>query len=1019
MRRALGLIVMLWGCPSSGEVGLAIERFEAEPSSIPRGGVVGLSWRAREASAVSIVAEPGGTILEAGAAEGILTTGALQENTTFTLTAHGEQGSVSEQLQVQIDPAAVQIVFFEASPNPAPPGAQITLSWRALGATQVRVLEEGEVLFEGQGEDASSIPVTLSQERHRYTLEARNAQAMTTRTLRVVTEAPGAILAFSASPTALERADQAVQVTWAAEGALALLGNGVTVPSFEAARTGTITLSIDRPTRFDLIARGAGRAVIATRAAALATPEQEPNDVPTQAQALGAEGGVRGALSADDLEDLFAITVPEGGSIFAELSDGQGGCGFDSRLFLYDAAGRALGEDDESGIPLPGGVGACARIDPRFDDFARDLRAGTYQLGVRSFAAQGGSYALVAIGAEPRCGNALPEPSQGESCDDGNTRGGDGCGEDCRIEPSALIEAPGGEVQLIAKPPAAGFSTIAVSVQEAGSSLIARARDDAGGCPFPVELQLEDQRLNVLGVVDGCTGINDRFAQNLAPGIYWLKVRATSTHIGPLTIDVQLLSPACPNGVPEPLAGEQCDDGNQDAQDGCTPDCLIEVVQTLSGLGVAQVYQDAIVPAGQQDHYRIELPEAGYISAVTGAPTLGQCPQADTRIALLGEDLSPIAQDDDSGPGRCSRLQGATAQRVEAGTYHLRVEPFRASDTIPQYELLLATTPLDACGNGVREAGEQCDDGNMEDNDGCNPACEILPVASVEGMDQDQRFAGALTLERPTHSYRVVLPEEGYIEAQSGTPNIGACAAPADTRLVLLSPSFEVLGQDEDDGPGLCASIDPARDRFARLPAGEYHVSIQTLGGPLSAYELRLRTLAPGCGNGVRETSEQCDDGNLLDGDGCNANCTFDETVLVEQEPNDVQDTAQPLPLIDLAGTIAGAISPVGDRDVFEVTINPGAPMDLRALTYSRLGDPDSCAVEDDTELLLYDASWTLLSRSDDSQRGDSLSVCSFINPAQSTGARALSAGTYYLLVHHYNDTQPIADYFLDVQLLP
>ncbi|MBP7061910.1 DUF4215 domain-containing protein [Patescibacteria group bacterium] len=30
------------------------------------------------------------------------------------------------------------------------------------------------------------------------------------------------------------------------------------------------------------------------------------------------------------------------------------------------------------------------------------------------------------------------------------------------------------------------------------------------------------------------------------------------------------------------------------------------------------------------------------------------------------------------------------------------------------------------------------------------------------------------------------------------------------------------------------------------------------------------------CGNGVPEANEQCDDGNLIDGDGCGSVCTID-----------------------------------------------------------------------------------------------------------------------------------------------
>ena len=31
-----------------------------------------------------------------------------------------------------------------------------------------------------------------------------------------------------------------------------------------------------------------------------------------------------------------------------------------------------------------------------------------------------------------------------------------------------------------------------------------------------------------------------------------------------------------------------------------------------------------------------------------------------------------------------------------------------------------------------------------------------------------------------------------------------------------------------------------------------------------------------GCGNGIVERGEECDDGNTIDNDGCSSNCTFD-----------------------------------------------------------------------------------------------------------------------------------------------
>jgi cysteine-rich repeat protein len=44
----------------------------------------------------------------------------------------------------------------------------------------------------------------------------------------------------------------------------------------------------------------------------------------------------------------------------------------------------------------------------------------------------------------------------------------------------------------------------------------------------------------------------------------------------------------------------------------------------------------------------------------------------------------------------------------------------------------------------------------------------------------------------------------------------------------------------------------------------------------LITLSLVLVSVAPVCGNGVLEGSEQCDDGNLVTGDGCSATCQLE-----------------------------------------------------------------------------------------------------------------------------------------------
>ncbi len=114
--------------------------------------------------------------------------------------------------------------------------------------------------------------------------------------------------------------------------------------------------------------------------------EIEPNDSPATATAVaGVDTFVLAAhpLATDD--DFYAITVPAGMSIRAEVVEGDltttcESDGIDSKLTLYDAAMTSLATDDDSGR------GFCSLIDgtgatPAYTG-AHNLAAGTYYLKV-------------------------------------------------------------------------------------------------------------------------------------------------------------------------------------------------------------------------------------------------------------------------------------------------------------------------------------------------------------------------------------------------------------------------------------------------------------------------------------------------------------------------------------------------------------------------------------------------------------------------------------------------------------
>lgn len=130
---------------------------------------------------------------------------------------------------------------------------------------------------------------------------------------------------------------------------------------------------------------------------------------------------------------------------------------------------------------------------------------------------------------------------------------------------------------------------------------------------------------------------------------------------------------------------------------------------------------------------------------------------------------------------------------------------------------------------------EQCDDGNAEAGDGCNPDCRHSCSADMDCED-GEACNGSETCDVTQH--RCVTEanlEDGTECALRGVPiPDGADGGVADGG----------VGLDVDGG----------------IPLGQCRAGT---------------CVAPGCGNGVQSGDEECDDGNIEDNDGCDNDCTF------------------------------------------------------------------------------------------------------------------------------------------------
>jgi len=160
--------------------------------------------------------------------------------------------------------------------------------------------------------------------------------------------------------------------------------------------------------------------------------------------------------------------------------------------------------------------------------------------------------------------------------------------------------------------------------------------------------------------------------------------------------------------------------------------------------------------------------------------------------------------------------------------------------------------PDAVCGNGHREAGEECDDGDADDCNGCSNRCTVVTgcgdgvvcgdEACDDGNDVDcDGCSAACTLEPGLRC------GDGILNAPCGEecdpPAPGTCSTTC-TGSIGCGNGVVDPGEACDDG------------------------NTDDCDGCTSAC-----TRTTGCGDGVVCGTEACDDGNTADCDGCSATC--------------------------------------------------------------------------------------------------------------------------------------------------
>ncbi len=314
---------------------------------------------------------------------------------------------------------------------------------------------------------------------------------------------------------------------------------------------------------------------------------------------------------------------------------------------------------------------------------------------------------------------------------------------------------------------------------------------------------------------------------------------------------------ACGDGVVD--TGEQCDDGNDALNDGCTNLCAIE---------------------------------EGW--SCIGSPSICE--------AGCGDGV--IAGDETCDDGNPAEADGCAFCAVEAG-WSCNGEPS-----------ICATT----CGDNVVAGAESCDDGDLNDQDGCNSGCNTEPGWTCDGSPSACAAICGDGLRRGDEACDDGNTENG--DGCSAACGVGAgwqcegepsvCSVICGDGVVLTSESCDDGNDDDLDGcsatceaetgytcsgsPSVCTSVcgdgipaadEPCDDGDTNSGDGCSATCTVEQGWSCSVSTTTGATVCKAeCGDGLIVGDEACDDTNVADGDGCSNTCELEAGWACAGEPS-------------------------------------------------------------------------------------------------------------------------------------
>jgi len=478
------------------------------------------------------------------------------------------------------------------------------------------------------------------------------------------------------------------------------------------------------------------------------------------------------------------------------------------------------------------------------------------------------------------CGDGLIKGSEG--CDDDGTTAGDGCSATCTVEtgyscsgePSSCSTVCGdgyvkGSEECDDSDTDSGDGCSSACVVETGFSCSGEPSSCSSTCGDGVVASDEGCDDNDTDAGDGCSAtctVETGYACTGTPSS---------------------CSVVCGDGLI--IGSEACDDGDADAGDGCSDTCTVETGFSCTGepsscsstcgdgtVASDEGCDDSGTTAGDGCSATCTV-ESGY--TCTGTPSSCSTSCGDGVVAGT-EECEPPGSNDCSnscmwatgggGSSAGSSTSGRAIRRSQGGTVYIAPRRYGGGDPLI-IEVL--------CGNDKIDIGEECDDGNQLDLDGCSSFCNREIGTCGDGLLQralgEECEAESFINSKGKKEYQEIEECSEEEEVTACTPpdsdlggclliTLPVCGEPPPVADVPYSP---VCGngrkdvQEECDFGGVCRGgkyhgavwRDRSASMLCRLNGGES----TSRSGDGCDDECRLEY----CGDGVIQFTEQCDNG--------------------------------------------------------------------------------------------------------------------------------------------------------------